>query len=161
MSEQTQQPNDELETLRRTNGELTDKNRKRKARIEELEASLTSAQQQVNELLLNRPIKQLAAAISTSPETLIPSLLSDYKVELLQGGELVLQTHEGKPVMHEGVAVPFEPDAIRKLLLATKDESKKRLYESIIIVSRASGAATVSEGRLRPEPKAPIQFGLR
>ena len=153
------QPNDELETLRRTNAELVIKSHTRKARIAELEASLTTAQQQVNELLLNRPIKQLAAAISTSPETLIPSLLSDYKVEL-QGEELVLQTQDGKPVMHEGKAVPFEADAVRKLLLATKDEAKLRLYNSIIIVSRASGGGILQTGT-RPEPKAPIQFGLR
>src|SRR5690349_2732320 len=109
MSESTQQPNDELETLRRTNGELLEKSRTRKVRIAELEASLAASEQRVTELLVNRPIKQLAAAISTSPETLIPSLLSEYKVEI-QGEDLILQTQDGKPVMHDGKPVPFEAD---------------------------------------------------
>ncbi len=61
----------------------------------------------------------MAASLSTSPDTLIESLLKDYKVKV-QGSELVLQTLEDKPVMQDGKPVPFEREALMKLLLSTK-----------------------------------------
>jgi len=161
MSEQTpEQLQAELETLRRTNAELLEKSRTRKARVGELEGKLTETEAKVQELIRNRPLKQLAAAISVAPDALITSFLSDYRVEL-EGANLVLQTLDGKPVLHEGKTVPFEPEAIKALLFATKDDAKLRLYNSILIVSRASGAATQSATMGKVESKSALHFGLK
>lgn len=62
-----------------------------------------------------------------------------------------------------GKPFPFERDALIKLLLSTKDQSKLTLYNSILIASRASGAAQVVNGKhTNDAPKrasSPFGFG--
>ncbi len=152
----------ELETLRRVHAEILTKRQRDKARVAELEAKATELESTVQELILNRPLKQMAASLSTSPDTLIESLLKDYKVKV-QGDGLVLETLDDKPVMQDGKPVPFEREALIKLLLSTKDQSKLTLYNSILIASRASGAAQVVNGKhTNDAPKrasSPFGFG--
>lgn len=159
----------ELETLRRVNAELMQKSAARKSRIAELEAASTALQAKateaeatIHELTVNGPLKALAASISTVPDVFREFFLRDYKVEMVNGKLTLLTSADGKPVMKDGKAVPVEADAIKDLLLSSKDESKLRLYNSLLIGSKASGGASTGVTRRSSAPSDPKpQFGLR
>jgi hypothetical protein len=159
----------ELATLRQVNAEIIAKRQKDKEKLAALEAASTALQDKateaeatIYELTVNGPLKALATSISTVPDVFREFFLRDYKVEMVNG-KLTLLSTDGKPVMNDGKAVPFELEAIKGLLLASKDESKLRLYNSILITSKASGAATEHTGKSKDAPvrKAGLEFGLR
>jgi hypothetical protein len=168
MSEPTE-PNiaAELETLRRTLAEVNQKNATRMARIQELEQSVgaittraTEAESRIKALTIDGPINDLCKSISKAPKALRSAIDNDYRVELKDGVLTLLNASDGQQVMHEGKPVPVQADAIRNLLLGTKDEDKAKLYNAILIANKASGA----DGAHAQRTVAPVskhQFGLR
>jgi len=162
-----QQPEaSELATLRRTVAELMQKSATRKARIAELEsnaaaltAKATEAETRIKTLTLDGPVNDLCESISVAPQALRTALESEYRVEMKDGVLSLLNASDGKPVMADGKPVPVQADAIRNLLFATKDEAKKKLYNAIIITSKANGAGG-AETKHHVAPVQRIQFGL-
>ncbi len=178
MSEPTQQPieptpnpNAELETLRRVNAELLAKSATRKAKIVELEVAavalqgkLTESESTIHELAVTRPLKAMAESISTAPDVLIEHLTKSYRVEVVKG-ELSLLTLDGKPVLNGDKAVPFTNEGLTALL-KNPAHPQAKLFSSILIVNRASGASGgfgVIKARTPAAPAPPkrLQFGLR
>lgn len=157
----------ELDTLRRVNQELMQKSATRKSRIAELEASVgtltakaTEAETRIRQLTIDGPVQDLCQEISVAPQALRTALEADYKIEMSKDGVLtLLNLSDGKPVMHEGKPVPFQADAIKNLLLASKDEGKLKLYRAIVVVSKASGAGG-SSSKAAIAPARRPQFGL-
>lgn len=173
MSEQTQQqPIDlaaEVETLRRVNSELKTKSAVRKARVSELETTvaelqskLSDAHTSLRQVTIDGPLKQMSDGISTAPELWLEQFGKSYRLEMVKG-QLTLQTIDGKPVMKGEKPVPFEREALVKLL-TDGDDAQARIFKSITIASRASGAsAPYRSGRTSATDsnKPAIQFGLR
>ena len=162
-----QSPEAELATLRRVNSELTQKSATRKARISELEANVagitakaTQAEARIIELTISGPFDELCQEISVAPQALRSAIESEYKIEMRDGVLTLLNLSDGKQAsMPDGKAVPFKADAIKSLLLASKDDGKLKLYNAILVASKASGSAGSSSNRV--SAKAPrIQFGL-
>jgi hypothetical protein len=156
----------ELATLRRTNADLLQKSATRKARIQELEASVgtitaraTEAETRIKALTIDGPVSELCEEISVAPQALRAALESEYKIEMREGVLTLLNPSDSKPVMHEGKAVPFQADAIKNLLLASQDEAKLKLYRAIVIANKASGAGSSSSKRTSA-PAQKLQFGL-
>src|SRR5665213_1807748 len=126
----------EVETLRKTVAELTQKAATRKARITELESNASSLQTKATEaesrikaLTIDGPVMDVCESISVAPQALRAALEADYKIEMSKDGVLtLLNLSDGKPVMQDGKPVPFQADAIKILLLASKDEAKLKLY---------------------------------
>ena len=165
MSEQA--PN-ELEVLRKTNAELVTKAASRKARVTELEASITelqgklsTADSTIHELTVGIPLKAMADNISKDGDTFLEFFKRSYKVEMVKGA-LALLTVDGKPVMKGDKAVPFEREALIELLTDAAHPQAK-LFNSLLIVSKASGSSGSGNPYTRStEPKqATVQFGLR
>lgn len=169
MSEQTQI--DELNTLRQTVAELTQKNSSRKQRITELEQQLAvaqtataTAQANLHEIEVTRPLQTLAKAISPTPELFLLELeRTGHKVIKGDDGKLTL-TLNNKPVEQAELTV----DGLKKLLLTDAPELKN--FAHLIATSRASGggAAGMSHGRNHStEPTeqsakpTKLSFGLR
>jgi len=157
----------ELATLRKTNAELTQKSATRKARIGELEASIgtlttakSDAEARIKALTIDAPVNELCESISVAPQALRSAMESDYKIEIREGVLTLLDPTDGMPVVQDGKAVPFTADSIKALLLGSKDEAKKKLYNAIIIANKASGA--IGETNTRRGTGAPSrqQFGL-
>jgi hypothetical protein len=157
----------EVEKLRKTVAELTQKSATRKARVTELEANVatlaakaTESESRIKALTIDGPVMDVCESISVAPQALRTALEADYKIEMSKDGVLtLLNLSDGKPVMHEGKPVPFQADAIKNLLLASKDEAKLKLYRAIVVVSKASGAGG-SEFKRTVAPAPKIQFGL-
>ncbi len=156
----------ELATLRKANAELTQKSATRKARIAELEASASTlqakaseAETRIRQLTIDGPVNDLCESISVAPQALRSALEADYKIEMRDGVLTLLNPADGKPVTHEGKPVPFSADAIKGLLLGSKDESKLKLYRAIVVASKASGAAGSPSQRTAATASRP-QFGL-
>ncbi len=175
MSEPTQQPiepTDELATLRRVNTELLAKSASRKAKIAELEVAavalqgkLTESESTIHELSVTRPLKAMAESISTVPDVFLEHFGKSYRVEMVKG-ELALLTPDGKPVLNGDKAVPFTSEGLTALLKNPAHPHAK-LFSSILIVNRASGAGGGGFGVIKARtpaalapPKRP-QFGLR
>lgn len=124
-----------------------------KARITELEngtaalqGKLTAAEHSVKLLTIDGPLKKLAESMSTAPAALVAAFNRSYKLQAGQDGELVILTAaDDKPVLKDGKPLPFERTALTDLLLSSEGEDLK-LYKSILIVSRASGAAVPANG---------------
>lgn len=158
----------ELETLRRVNGELLTKKQKYKARATELESANAQAEVtiaelrgQLADLTINAPLKAMAESISIAPEAFLSAFQADYKLEVREG-KLTMLTQQGEPVINDGKPVPFEREALKAFLLATKDEVKQRLYRAVVITSHASGGiAPTSPSLQRNASKPQVQFGLR
>ena len=156
----------EVATLRKTNAELTQKSATRKARIQELEASVgtitaraTEAENRIKALTIDGPVNDLCEEISVAPQVLRTALEADYRVEMRDGVLTLLNASDGKPAMHDGKPVPVKADAIRNLLLGSKDEAKSKLYRAIVITNKASGAAgSTSKPNVAPAQRP--QFGL-
>jgi hypothetical protein len=175
MSESTQQPiesTDELATLRRVNAELLAKSATRKAKIAQLEIAtvvlqgkLTESESTIHDLSVTRPLKAIAESISIAPDVFLEHLNKSYRVEMVKG-ELSLLTQDGKPALNEDKPVPFTGEGLTNFLKNPANPQAK-LFNSILIVNRASGAGGGS-GTVRPtraaepsaQPKRP-QFGLR
>lgn len=175
MSESTQQPiepTDELATLRRVNAELLAKSATRKVKIAELEAAavtlqgkLTESEGTIHDLSVTRPVKAIAESISIAPGVFLEHLNKSYRVEMVKG-ELSLLTQDGKPALNGDKPVPFTGEGLTDFLKSPANPQAK-LFNSILIVSRASGAGgastEVSQRNFRvvePKPR-PLQFGLR
>jgi hypothetical protein len=171
MSEETNQPVDltvEVETLRRVNGELLTKSASRKGRVTELEATVAELQSKLSEandslhqVTVGGPLKAMAESISISPELFLEKFSQSYRVAMISG-QLTLQTADGKPVLKNDKAVPFEQKALIDLLTCG-DGPQAKIFKSITIASRASGASATSGGN---RPAKPVsgpkpQFGLR
>jgi hypothetical protein len=161
--------NNELETLRRTNGELITKNASRKQRITELEKTiatleikLSDSTKQVHELTIGAPMKHLAESISNVPELFIEQLNKHFKV-VSEEDSLVLQMPDGKPAKtKDGKPVEWKLDELRTFLIDA-DKPYGKVFQTLIIGSRGSGAAggkahTVSNVKQK-EPD--FKFGLR
>jgi hypothetical protein len=159
----------ELETLRRTNLELTQKAATRKARIAELETSVgtataraTEAETRIRALTIDAPVMDVCEQISVAPQALRTALDADYKIEMKDGVVTLLNRTDDKPVTMDGKAVPLQAEAIKNLLLSSKDEGKLKLYRAIIIANKASGAGGASSQRATAAPvQHKHQFGLR
>ena len=158
----------ELATLRKTVAELTQKSATRKFRVTELEASVaalitkaTEAEARIKALTIDGPVNDLCEEISVAPQALRTALESEYRVEMKDGALSLLNASDGKPVTVDGKPVPVQADAIRNLLLSSKDEAKLKLYRAIVITNKASGSGGVEHKRtVTPVSKA-RQFGLR
>jgi uncharacterized coiled-coil protein SlyX len=172
MSELTQQATPEemateLETLRRVNGELKTKSATRKARVTELEATVTELQSKLSEasdslrqVTIDGPLKQMSESISTAPELFLEQFSKSYRLEMVKG-QLTLQTIDGKPVLKGEKPVPFEREALAKLLTAG-DDAQAKIFKSITVVSRASGANSQRSNRHSQSASVPRpSFGLR
>jgi hypothetical protein len=156
----------ELATLRKTNAELIQKNSTRKAQILALEESVgtlttkaTEAEGRIKALTIDGPVDDLCADISVAPQALRSALEAEFKIEMKDGVLSLFNLSDGKPVMHDGKPVPFQSDAIRNLLLETKDEAKLKLYRAIVVSSKASGGAQSSSQRATSTQQKQ-QFGL-
>lgn len=160
--------NDELDTLRRTNAELVEKNKTRTAKIAELEAANTALTAKLSErdatihgITVGGPLKALAERISNVPELWLEQFAKHFKVEMVDG-DLTLLSTDGKPVQKDGKPVPFETKALSDLL-TDGDDTRAKAFRAITTTSRASGgAATTTQKGTLVTPKAPaISFGLR
>jgi hypothetical protein len=159
----------EVETLRRVNGELKTKSATRKARVAELEATvadlhskLTASNDSLRLATIDGPLKQMSKSISTAPELWLEQFGKSYQLEIVKG-QLTLQTIDGKPILKGEKPVPFEREALVKLL-TDGDDAQARIFRSITIASRASGASVPHRSNRTPVPdanKPAIQFGLR
>jgi hypothetical protein len=133
----------------------------------ELQGKLTGAQLTIHELTIAAPVKAMAESISTVPELFLEQFSKSYRVESING-ELTLQTADGKPVMKADKAVPFERQALIELLTDEANPYAK-IFRSITISSRASGASAGNNGRnigqsrsFEPSSSFPANhFGLR
>jgi hypothetical protein len=176
MSEATQQPiepTDELATLRRVNAELLAKSATRKAKIAELEVAavtlqgkLNESESTVHELSVTRPLKAIAESISIAPDVFLEHLNKSYRVEAHKG-ELSLLTPDGKPALNGDKAVPCTSEGLTDFL-KNPAHPQAKLFSSILIVNRASGASGTGFGVVRkgrssetPAPSKRPQFGLR
>lgn len=160
--------NEELETLRRTNGELVAKNSTRKAKIAELEvanaalqAKLDEANGSIRRVTVDAPLRSMCESLSNDPEQFTELLHKDFNVESIEG-KLALLTKDGKPVTDtDGKHVPFERDALAKFL-TSGDEMRAKRFSRIVIVSRASGGGSrpIAAPRNAAASKPKLQFGL-
>jgi len=158
----------EVETLRRVNGELKTKSATRKAKVAELEATVTELQSKLldahtslRQVTIDGPLKQMSESISTAPQLWLEQFNKSYRLEMVKG-QLTLQTTDGKPVLKNDKPVPFDREALVKLL-TDGDHSQARIFKSITIASRASGASAPYRSRTSATDanKPSIQFGLR
>ena len=87
---------------------------------------------------------------------------SEYKIEMRDGALTLLNPSDGKPVMRDGRTLSRfkHPDAIKNLLLESKDEAKSKLYRAIVIANRASGSGGAPSQRIKAAPAPRVQFGL-
>lgn len=161
--------NDELEVLRRTNGELVAKNTTRKQRIAKLEASnaelqlqLTAANGTIHEFTIGAPLKAMADRMSQVPELWLEQFAKHYKVEMIDGVLTLLSAADGTPIQKQGKPVPFETKALAELLTAGEDATAKA-FRAITITSKASGGGMSAVQRREPAVAKPnkVKFGLR
>ncbi len=158
----------ELATLRRVNADLLQKSATRKARIQELEASVgtltaqtTEAKARIKALTIDAPVMEVCESISVAPQALRSALEAEYKIEMREGVLTLVNPSDGKPVTVDGKAVPFQGEAIKNLLLGSQDAEKAKLYRAIVITNKASGGAGGAQSQRTVAPAAKHQFGLR
>ncbi len=105
----------ENDTLKRTVAELTEKNKTRKAKLAEVESTLadsqkhlTAANDQVHQLTIVAPLKQMSEQISTAPDLWLEQFAKGMKCELIDGKLTVVSVSDGKPVNgKDGMPVEF------------------------------------------------------
>lgn len=160
----------ELAVLKQAHQEVLTKRQKDKARIAELQSTVTGLQSKlseatdtIREVMIGVPVKAMAESMSTAPELFLEQFSKHYNVQIVNGA-LTLQTIDGKPVLSAGKPVPFERQALTELLTAD-DSNHAKTFRAITIASRASGAASTST-TLRGKTdsaatKRPVRFGLR
>lgn len=158
----------ELETLRRTVTELREKNTTRKARIAELEASLSEAQGQLTEanatikqVTIDGPLRAMAESISPAPELWMEQFNKTYRLELNEGKLTLLSAGDGKPTSKDGKPVPFEHEALAKFL-TDGDGPQAKAFQALTVASRASGGAGEPQPshRRSASHQPGLQFGL-
>ena len=137
------------------NADLLQKSATRKARITELEASTatltakaTEAETRISQLTIDGPVNDLCEEFQFAPQALRSALESEYKIEMREGVLTLLNPSDGKPVMQDGKPVAFTADSIKALLLGSKDEAKKKLYNAISLRTKQSGAGGSSSNRV-------------
>lgn len=163
------EPNGELETLRRTVGELTQKSATRKKRIEELEASvadlqtkLTASNGALHQIRVEQPLQLMAESISTIPEVFTREFQHHFKLEFADG-KLSFLTADGKPVVDaKGAPVPFERNALAKFL-AEGEDVRAKTFRTFLVGSKATGAGGATQVQQKPatQQQQPIHFGIR
>lgn len=151
----------QLAKLRISHDEVIAKASARKVKIVEhettiaaLQGQLATANDTVREATINGPLKAMAASISISPELWLEQFAKSHKLELVKG-QLTVLTADGKQV-------PFEREALIAHLSADAHPQAK-VFKSITIVNRASGAASTTgfpSGKSTTTP-AKFHFGLR
>jgi flagellar basal body rod protein FlgG len=160
MPEPIEQPNSgdvatELLKLQKVHTELLGKRQRDKARIAELETTLsetqgrvTAAEARAYELEVGQPLKSLAKAMSDVPDYFLQTLQAHFQIQA-KDGALTILTKDGKPVIDaEGKAVGCEPSALGKYLTETDADSERtKVFRKITTVSKASGAASGSGNR--------------
>jgi hypothetical protein len=154
------EPNDleaEVETLRRVNAELVTKVANRKTRLTELESTVTELQgkpseahDSLHEVTVGLPLRAMAESISFSPELWLEQFSKSHKLEMVKG-QLTLQTTDGKPVLKGERPVPFERSALIDLLTSDAHPQAK-IFQSITIASRATGANGQAKNRTTTQP---------
>jgi len=158
----------EIATLRRVNAELVTRHTKDKALIEELQAGtatlqakLTETSESLAQATISLPLQMMAEELSTVPELFLEQFSKHFKVDSVKG-VLTLQTQDGKPALDkDGNAIPFERDALTKLL-TEGDDVRAQIFRKITIGSRASGGLSIStHQRTIPAKGKMPQFGLR
>jgi uncharacterized protein YhaN len=167
----TPDPTAELETLRRVNAELLQKNSARKAKQSELEqqvaelsAKLTASQSAVDDAVIGAPSRQLASEISNIPTLWLSTFQAHFKVES-KDGVLTVLTKEGQLLKDaDGQSVKLDRAELAKYLTESEPESERtKLFRIITNTSKASGAASGNNQPSKPassESKS-SQFGLR
>jgi hypothetical protein len=158
-----------LDVLRRTNSELVAKNTNRKQRIAELEATVADLQGKVAErdtslraITIDGPLKSMAESLSNCPELWIEQFSKSYRLEMVKGELTLLSVADGKPVTKDGKPIPFERDALTRLLTGT-DHPQAKIFNAITIASRASGGAETATRRKPTSAPSPSKMvlGLR
>lgn len=159
----------ELAILKQAHQEVLTKRQKDKARIAELESTVAELQSKLSEagdtiqaVTIGTPLKAMAESMSTVPDLFLEQFLKHYKVEMVKG-TLTLLSADGQPVTaKDGSAVPFERDALTKLV-TTGDDARAKTFQAITITNRASGASgSPSKRSNATAPAKPtFQFGLR
>ena len=159
----------ELAILKQAHQEVLTKRQKDKARIAELESTVTGLQSKLSEsaetihqITIGVPLKAMAESMSTVPDLFLEQFLKSFKVEMVKG-TLTLLSADGQPVTaKDGNAVPFERDALTKLL-TTGEDARAKTFQTITITNRASGAGGSPSKRSNApaQAKPTFQFGLR
>jgi hypothetical protein len=159
----------ELEALRKQVSELTAKSATRKATIATLQATIADLQTKLSESAnqlqaanVTAPLSAMCQSLSKHTAIFQEQFLKDYSVEMVNG-KLALRSKDGKSITSDdGKEVPFERESILKLLLNSKDEEKRILYNAICIATRASGASTAFTTQNTATARTPVHsFGLR
>ena len=152
--------NDELETLRKTNGELTAKLHKLREKITALEgenvtlkATAEEAEARRHDAVVGKPLRDLANAISPVPDIFLSEFLKEYKVEPDKDGKLqILRLEDGKPARDKnGNAVDFTHNGIFRLTAADaytnpKADARTRVFKVLVNYAGASGGGAPAAG---------------
>lgn len=159
----------EVEKLRSSNAELVARHAKDKTRLAELETQnadlqgkLAEADKTIKAATVDGPLRRMADEVSKVPELFLEQFSKHYKLEM-QDGKLTLLSTDGKPVTGKDgkTAIPFERDALTKLL-TEGDDARAKTFQAILIATRASGAgSSPGQTTLRTAPVKAHQFGLR
>ena len=151
----------QLAKLRPIHEEVLAKASARKVKIVEhestiaaLQGQLTTANDTIREVTINGPLKAMAALISISPELWLEQFAKSHKLELVKGQLTVIAA--------DGKQVPFDRDSLIAHFNADANPQSK-VFKSITIVNRASGAAGVTgfQGGKSTTTPAKFHFGLR
>ena len=124
----------------------------------ELQSKLSEAGDTIHAVTIGTPLKAMAESMSTVPDLFLEQFSKHYKVEMVKG-KLSLLSIDGKPI-----EVPFERDALTKLL-TTGDDARAKTFQAITITSRASGSSApvvIQRGKNASTAAKPTHtFGLR
>lgn len=177
MQEPTQQANEpfeasEVETLRKTNAELVQKNATRKSKIAELEeavsqlqAKLSDATATIKRISVEVPLRQIAEKVSDVPDFWLKTFGEAFKVEADEGGKLAVFTANGEPAKNsKGEPVNFDFLSLSRFVTEYEPDSERtKLFRRITATTFASGAmSTSAQGRaMVPRKQSRHEFGLR
>ncbi len=170
----------ELTKLRTSHSEVLEKNRERKAKITELEASVTDLQGKLattetalHDATVGAPLRQLAHTVSPVPDLFLTQFAKQYNVEQIDGKLTVLDAAKGEPVLSEGKPLEFTATAIGKMV-TDGDSDFARTMQHITFSTLAGGTGSTGSKSVSPvqahfsgrgkkeEPKVNLQqFGLR
>jgi hypothetical protein len=158
----------ELATLKQAHQEVLAKRQKDKARITALESATTDLQGKlsesagtINELTIGGPLKAMAESMSTVPELFLEQFSKHFKLEMVKGALTLLSTG-GEPLLgNDKKPIPFERQALTKLL-TTGDDARTKTFKAITIVSHASGGSNIAaNSRSKRAQLQRFQFGLK
>jgi FtsZ-binding cell division protein ZapB len=170
---------EEIQRLRKTKDSLHQTAQQRKARIEELEAevstlktNLDTAQKRIYDATIALPIRAMAREISTVPKLFEREFTSRFGLIDRDGVLYVTNTGESEPIKTTDGELAFTARGIASLLNSDAVNAEdKAMFRAILIGSKAtgSGASGVSRGNATTAPVAPskkpvapsVQFGLK